>query len=143
MNPELRLKRFLQVAESHLNRWYIWGGDDPLGFDCSGLVVECLRSVGWIGPNLDLSADGLWQMFQPDENTIPTPGAGAGAMAFWFTGQRATHVAICLDSEYCLTADGGGSHIRTVSDAQRFNAYIKIRPIDHRREKPKFINLFT
>jgi len=27
--------------------FYLWGGDDPLaGFDCSGFVIEILKSVG-------------------------------------------------------------------------------------------------
>ena len=39
---------FVDVLWNYLGTWYSWGGDDPEGFDCSGLVVEGLKSVGMI-----------------------------------------------------------------------------------------------
>ena len=36
----------LKIAESLLWTPYKWGGDDPSGLDCSGMMVEVLKSVG-------------------------------------------------------------------------------------------------
>jgi len=132
--------RFLQVARSMLNMFYRWGGDDPSGFDCSGVAVECLKVCGLIPLHSDYSAEALWTKFIDKE----TPTPDAGCLAFWFdsTG-KAIHVAICLDPTYCLTADGGGSHVKTVEDAVKYNAFIKVRRIDHRKTKPQFVNPFT
>jgi len=119
---------------------YSWGGDDPTGLDCSGFVVECLKSIGKLKAHEDLSADGLWKRFKLYEHHgKPKPCC----LAFWFTGDRATHVAICLDDEFCLIVEGGGSTTHTPEDAANANAFIKLRPIyGIRKANPKFINLF-
>src|SRR5262245_24009514 len=50
----------LHVWESHLNSPYAWGGDDSItGFDCSGLVIEGLRSVGLLARDGDWTAADL------------------------------------------------------------------------------------
>jgi len=131
---------FLQTALSFQNTLYRWGGDDPSGLDCSGLVVECLKSVGLMRNKADATANQLFLQHKANEVTKPTEGC----LAFWFDGATdlVTHVAVCLDEDVCLTAGGGGSHIYTREDAIRQNAFVKIRPIDHRRSKPKYIDLF-
>lgn len=130
---------FMRVVDSFLNVPYRWGGDDPSGIDCSGLAVEGLRACGLMGANEDLSANGLWHKFANLEVPYPT----RGALAFWFLPNgKAIHVAICIDDEYCLTADGGGRHIKTTDDAIKHNAFVKILPISHRAQKPKFLFLF-
>jgi D-gamma-glutamyl-meso-diaminopimelic acid endopeptidase CwlS len=130
---------FLKVVESFLNMPYRWGGDDPTGFDCSGMVVEGLRACGLMGLNEDLSALGLWHKFKGRETPLPE----RGALVFWFHDNgKAKHVAVCLDTEVCLTADGGGRHIQTLADAIKHNAFIKILPIDHRKDRPKFVMPF-
>ena len=43
-----------KVAWHYLGTPYIWGGDDFSGFDCSGFVIEILKSVGI------LPRDGDW-----------------------------------------------------------------------------------
>ena len=129
---------FLKVAQSLIHTPYHWSGDDPTGFDCSGLVVECLKSVGRM-PAHDATADDLWRRFHQLEVVYPT----SGCLAFWFNAEgEAYHVAICLDARVCLTADGGGSQTQTLADAIEQNAFVKIRPIDHRSTAPKFLDLF-
>lgn len=130
---------FLDVAESLLHTPYIWGGDDPSGFDCSGMVIECLRSVGHLEKGHDYTADGLWNKYKYAEVERPR----ASVMAFWFNDSgRATHVAICRSSSFCITADGGGSKTKSTQDAIDRNAFIKIRPIHHGRNKPKYVDIF-
>lgn len=130
---------FLHRVKSFENMPYIWGGDDPSGFDCSGMVIEGLKSIGMLPLDSDYTANGLWGKFK----YLETPQPEAGCLVFWFhDNDKAKHVAVCLDDEYCLTADGGGRHTITVDDAIEQNAFIKIRRIDHRTSKPKFIRLF-
>ena len=130
---------FMKTVESFHNKWYRWGGDDPSGVDCSGLVIEGLKAVGLIKPHDDMTADQLWHRFHANEVIRPS----RGCLAFWFNeGGRATHVAVCVSFDKCLTADGGGSRVKTVEDAERHNAFIKYRPIGHRLSKPRYIYLF-
>jgi len=134
---------FMETARSHLNRWYIWGGDDPFGFDCSGLVVECLKAAGLIETDEDFTADGLWHKYHHGRE-VARKDVSEGCLALWFNNRgRATHVAICTSNHFCITADGGGSKTNTEADARKHNAYIKFRPIDHRRSAPRFVDPFV
>ena len=136
----LEQSRFLQVIQSHLNRFYIWGGDDPDGFDCSGLIIDGLQAIGRFPSHSDATADGLWHRFKTNE--VPLR-ARPGSLLFWFNNKgRAIHVAAALDKDYCVTADGGGARIKTVEDAKKYNAYIKIRRIDHRKTFPRILDIF-
>lgn len=129
---------FMYFVKSLLGKWYIWGGDDPSGFDCSGMVVEGLKSIGAIPYDSDFTADGLWRRYKAYQTGHPVEGC----LIFWFKGDRAYHVAVCLDEEYCVTADGGGSKVLSEADAIKHNAFVKIRPITHRQDMPKFVRLF-
>lgn len=108
---------------------YKWGGDDPVeGFDCSGLAIEMLKSVGILPHIFDDTADGLRKRF-------PVCGeAKPGVLAFYGTTDRAKHVAICLVKEMVIEAGGGGSGTRTEDDAARYNAYVRIRPVRYRSD---------
>lgn len=115
----------LDLAKRWLGVPYRWGGDDPMaGFDCSGFVVELLKSVGILGRNEDLTAEGLRGRFPV------APTAEAGRLVFW--GGRdaglATHVELLLDDTLSIGASGGGSKTQSLVDAVAANAYIKVRP---------------
>jgi len=130
---------FLKVIWSHLNRPYIWGGDDFSGFDCSGLTIEGLQAIGRFPSNADATADGLWKRFKGDE----VNRAVSGDLLFWFNRDgKATHIAIAVDPEHCITADGGGSKTTSIEEAIKQNAYIKVRRIDHRKTYPRIANIF-
>ena len=34
----------MRVLWANWGKWYTWGGDDPGSFDCSGLVIEYLKT---------------------------------------------------------------------------------------------------
>ena len=139
MNKERAKKLFLKVIWSHLNTPYIWGGDDFSGFDCSGLAIEGLQAIGQFPSHADATADGLWHRFKSDEINKPTEGC----LLFWFNrATKAIHVAVAVDPEHCITADGGGSKITSIEEAIKQNAYIKVRRIDHRKIYPRIINIF-
>jgi cell wall-associated NlpC family hydrolase len=132
---------FIKIAWEFLGRPYRWGGDDPMaGFDCSGLVVECLKSVGrlpWIG---DWTAQGLRARFTDRE----VPGPCRGCLVFWVNEDgRAVHVEICLNDALAIGASGGGRVTRTGQDAIEQNAYIKVRPIASRGGEKVFLDPFA
>ncbi len=107
---------------------YIWGGDDPIiGFDCSGLVQELLAAVG-AAPLMDHTADALFRL------NWPKCEPKLGAVAFYGSSSKVSHVALCLDEETIIEAGGGGSKTLTPQDAARQNAYIRLRPLKRRND---------
>lgn len=130
----------LAVAKAFLGTPYIWGGDDPSGFDCSGFVIEVLKSVGVLPRNGDWTADRLYMdQFRGLDISAPV----CGALVFWFNNDlKAVHVEICLDTVLAIGASGGGSGTRTPADAWKQNAYIKIRPIASRPGHRRYVDPF-
>ena len=121
----------VNVAFRNYGKFYSWGGDDPDGFDCSGLVIECLKSAGVIGRGLDYTASGLYTLFTP-------PSAGLeqvhGNLVFWKnSGGFIVHVEMIIARGFSIGASGGTSKTRTRENAIRDNAFIKIRPIFRNR----------
>lgn len=124
----------LEVAMRYLGIPYRWGGDDPMaGYDCSGFVIEVLKSVGLIARRKDFTAQGLWELFEAQNHKVDEPTSGC--LVFWskLPNTPACHVEICLDTFLAIGASGGGSKTKTTQDAINQNAYIKIRPIGSRQ----------
>lgn len=127
----------VRYARMFIGQPYVWGGKGFGGVDCSGLVVECLKGIGVLPEKFDDTADGLWRRYQTHEEPDPK----TGYLAFWFNlSGKATHVAICDNPLFCITADNGGSEITTPEEAHAVNAYVKMRHILHRKSKPCFVN---
>lgn len=130
------LKRIRSMATltdyacSFIGKPYAWGGDDPMaGFDCSGLAQEILASVGF-DPKGDQTAHQLYEHFKSNGKEQ----SGAGALAFYGKPERITHVGFMIDNFRMVEAGGGGSRTKTIEDAIKQNAYIRIRPINHRSD---------
>ena len=120
-----------KIALSMLGTPYRWGGDDPMGgFDCSGFVIELLMSVGLVPERFDTTADGLWKMYRDREVDQPRDGC----LVFYGRDSYASHVEYCINGLLSIGASGGSSRTRTLLDAIDQNAYIKIRPINHRKD---------
>ena len=130
----------LKIAFSYLGKPYIWGGDDFSGFDCSGFVIECLKSVGVLPRKGDWTAAALWHMFP-----IKPANGMAGDLVFWsrVEGGRIIHVEICVNDELSIGASGGGSKTITREDAIRQNAFVKVRPMDSRKCLAGFCNPYV
>ena len=126
----------LKVAWSYLGTPYLWGGDDFSGFDCSGFIIECLKSAGILPRSGDWTADGLSHMFQP----VVYPHEGC--LVFWGT-PKIIHVELCLDDTFSIGASGGGNSSLSVADAIKQNAYIKVRPLRTRKGIVGFTNPFA
>lgn len=124
----------LKVAWKLVFTPYIWGGDDPNGFDCSGLCIEIGKSVGLFPRKYDNTAKEIFRKFADKEVSKPT----AGCFVFW--GNPIYHIEFCIDDKRTIGASGGGSKTLTKEDAMRQNAYVKVRPI--REGYSKVVNPF-
>lgn len=139
LNLTLARQHFLTTALAYLGTPYRWGGDDPSGFDCSGYVLEGLKSAGIVSETEDITADQLLARFS--RCRIGT--AMSGALQFLCDRYgHAYHVVICLDEQFQIGASGGNSATLSPVDAWRQNAYIKIRPIV-RSEHAIFVDPFA
>lgn len=122
----------VKIAWSFLGQPYIWGGDDPIqGFDCSGLIIEILKSLGYISENEDYSANSLASKFNRiyefGKNEIPLE---AGDLIFWqIKNSRFSHVELAIGKFHSIGASGGGNNVKSIEDAIKYNAFIKVRPI--------------
>jgi len=129
----------VEYIQRFIGKPYIWGGQGPDGFDCSGLVVEVLRAVGRLGPKEDLNANTLYQKFH---NGKETKKAYSGCLVFWFKKYLAVHVEMLIDNFSVVGASGGGSYVRTIEDAYKFDAFVKMRPVGYRGRSYKIIDPF-
>lgn len=124
MQPDSVKEAAFFVWESFLNTPYLWGGDDPLaGVDCSGLVLEGLKSIGKVPREFDNTAAGLSTMF-PKVDKLER-----GCLLFWGVPIRHVEIVWAVFDGLVLTigASGGGSKTVDRAEAVKSNAYVKIR----------------
>jgi len=123
---ELR-RTFMMVLRGHIGTLYKWGGDDIHGIDCSGLVVEGLKSVGILDAHEDYTADGLYNKFKHCPVLYPSEGC----LIFYRRTPESKyhHVVIAVDDYSAIGAEGGGNTIDTSGEAIAADAYVKVRPI--------------
>lgn len=129
---------------------YKWGGDDTIaGYDCSGLVIELIQSVGLLPNNFDTTSQGLYNHFQSEG--IHNAHA-VGSLCFY--GESVTditHVAMLLEKTHpyrVIEAGGGGRSTKTRTDAEDQNAFVRLRPLKARKDlvsviKPYYSDNFT
>jgi cell wall-associated NlpC family hydrolase len=125
---EVALKLAVKTAWAYIGKPYIWGGDDPInGFDCSGFVIELLKTVGALPRDGDWTADGLYNKFKAYK--VGNKSITKGCLVFWGTSYKMTHVEFAITAEHSIGASGGGSKTTDDETAAKQNAYIKVRPI--------------
>jgi len=137
--------RLRERAISYLEKWighfYLWSGDDPSGFDCSGLIVEVLQGVGLIPHKSDYTANALYGIFKDRKRSH----GRKGHLVFWMnsTQDRMIHVEMMVDNYHVVGASGGGSKTKTIADAIRDNAFVKMRPLGYRGLNYKICDPFA
>lgn len=123
----------VKVALSCLNVPYLWGGSNPLtGFDCSGFLQWCFRSVGMDPPG-DQTAQGYFDHFEKlggDRTAIQL-----GTLLFYGKSvTKITHVALALTPYQLIEAGGGDSTTTTLEEAKKRGAMVRISHIGHRSD---------
>ncbi len=123
-----KMKMIYDVAMSLVGTPYVWSGKTPHeGLDCSGLV-QILLEVGGADPVGDQTAHGLYKFFsQPANHNSQDPQLGA--LAFYGTPAKVTHVAMCLDRRRMIEAAGGGPACVLIETADRLGAFTRVVPI--------------
>lgn len=140
LEPFILDKKILlyDLAISLVGTPYKWGGNNPLsGMDCSGLVLELLRSVGaW--DKSDTSAQGLYLALKLRHPT--TPGYEFGDVLFFGRDvAHITHTAMYLGNGLMIEAGGGGSTTTSRFVAEQQGAYIRIRPVTNRTDQVYYV----
>lgn len=137
-------KSVLDYAYSFLGTPYRWGGDDPMtGIDCSGLALEVLKAAGLFKGPFDTTAQGLCTELLL-KGAAKTKSPEELCLAFYGKSDKEiNHVGICVSPTHIIEAGGGGSKVIDIKTAAVANAYVRIRPIDHRSDivcvlKPKY-----
>jgi len=95
-------------ALAQLGKPYVWGGNGPNGFDCSGLVQQAYRRSGISLPRV---ADDQYRATTP----ISSGQLRRGDLLFWSGNGRASgihHVAIYLGDGTYLEAPKPGKNVR-------------------------------
>lgn len=113
---------------------YRWGGDTPMdGFDCSGLVLELLKSQGLWPATEDCSSQDLFMYFvkQGPKAFAKFPDFGS-ILFFGKDAKQISHTAFALGQTLMLEAGGGTAETTSLQAAVKQKAFIKIRPIAHR-----------
>lgn len=125
-----------EYALAFLGRPYIWGGDGSGrfhgGFDCSGLVVECLQAAGCLQG--DHTAQGIYTALKKAGwGEVALPHVMANDILFFGKDtSHITHVAICCSSRgQYVEAGGGGSKCRSPETS---TGMVRVRPLDSRKD---------
>lgn len=124
-------------ALKFIGRPYIWAGDGSGkcggGFDCSGLVLECLQAFGII-PQIDLTAQGIYDILY---NQLIWSSVERGkekpddVLFFGKDDRHITHVAIAIGNGLMVEAGGGGSKCKTAAIS---TGMVRVRPISWRKD---------
>lgn len=131
----------LLYALQFVGKPYIWGGEGPAGFDCSGFIQELLKSIGGDQPG-DQNAQMIYDHYK---YAGEFNNRALGALAFY--GKSATeisHVAMFLNDWQVIEAGGGDHETTNAAQAEVDHAFIRVRPFNHRKDligvyKPKII----
>ncbi|MEM7610181.1 MAG: C40 family peptidase [Pseudomonadota bacterium] len=96
------------IAQQQLGVPYQYGGADPRGFDCSGLVHYAYAEAGMHVPR---TTGALWREVTIVDRDQPQPG---DILFFNFDG-KPSHVGIYLGDQYFVHAPSTGRHVTTES----------------------------
>jgi peptidoglycan DL-endopeptidase CwlO len=107
----LELAEFLAAAESRVGMRYVWGGDGPTQFDCSGLVQWSLAQAGVVMPRVAADQARTGPL-------LPLSDLRPGDLLFYHTDPTApayiSHVAIYIGNDEMLQAPQPGMNVEIV-----------------------------
>lgn len=125
---------------------YIWGGASfSVGFDCSGSILELLKSIGWWPSKEDTTAQGIYNHFTKGgapADLVTLAQSDFGTLLF-FGGSRSaiTHVTMLFDEDVMFEFGGGGETTKTAADAIKAGACGRFRRVDSRKDLVACVSL--
>jgi len=96
--------KLVKEAEKYLGVKYVYGGTSPSGFDCSGLVQYCCRSLG---VSVNRSASSQYSNGVPVAKSNLQPGD----LIFLSKGSRISHVVIYAGNGMVIHAPRTGKRV--------------------------------
>lgn len=124
-------------ALSFLGKEYIYGGNGPY-VDCSGLVIQILKSAG-IGPKHDMTAQ---QLFEHYFRGAKWDHRDWGSLCFFGRSTNSiSHVGFLLNDSQLIESAGGNSLTITKERAQEMGAFVRIRVLDSRQDLVAILGL--
>lgn len=115
---------------------YQWGGEGGYnnGFDCSGLVLEGLRSIGKWGSS-DTTSQGIHDHYLKT-GRASSSRADTGMLVFFGKDTKSiTHIGIAINNYQYIEAGGGDS--KSVDKGM-----VRIRPLTWRKDLVAVIDIF-
>lgn len=125
-----------EYAQKFIGKSYVWGGDGSGkcggGWDCSGLVLECLWAFGKIDSK-DRTAQGIHDhLSEKWYGEVPKEFIAANDILFFGKDtSHITHVAIAIGDGLMVEAGGGGSKCKTPATS---SGMVRVRPIASRKD---------
>lgn len=120
-----------EYAQKFIGRCYVWGGDGSGkcdgGFDCSGLVLECLWAFGKL-PKGDMTAQGIYKALKKKgwKKVAKDGEKDADILFFGKDVEHITHVAMCIGDGMMIEAGGGTSKCKSAATS---TGMVWIRPL--------------
>lgn len=121
-----------EYAQKFIGKSYIWGGDGSgakfNGWDCSGLVLECLWAFGKL-PKGDLTAQGIHDKLLEKGWRQGLSIKEGDVLFFGKDVHHITHTALAIGDGLMVEAGGGGSKCKTPATS---TGMVWIRPLSWR-----------
>lgn len=108
-----RITAMVKFAEDQLGKPYVWGGTGPVGYDCSGLMLQALRAGGYqpknvsnftdVLPASDLSSQ-MWKDTEFPKGSLNH--LQVGDMVYYSDGGVVHHVSMYVGGGWIINAAG-------------------------------------
>lgn len=128
------------LALNLVGKPYKWGGN-AVAYDCSGLVLVLLRA-GLYWPNRhDTNSQGLYTYFSKEKNGMAAINPRFSSLIFYGKSKtKITHIAFSLDEHRIIEAAGGDQRTKTIEDALRVGAEVRINAYNYRSDIVGILN---
>jgi cell wall-associated NlpC family hydrolase len=111
--PVTQGDRAVLWAFTQLGKPYIWGGNGPVGYDCSGLVLASWQHA--VGVSFARVAD---DQYHTAGQSVTASQLAAGDLVFWGTSQTdwttVYHTAMYVGGDQIVESTGGGVQLNSL-----------------------------